>query len=49
MNGFVDDMEKIVNELYQMQVTVNDADERVRGDSVKLGKQVHDLEAHINT
>mmetsp|Transcript_2287 Transcript_2287/g.2228 ORF Transcript_2287/g.2228 Transcript_2287/m.2228 type:complete len:252 (+) Transcript_2287:1518-2273(+) len=48
-NGFVDDLEKIVGELYQVQLKVDDGDKRVNEESGKLNKAVNDLEAHINT
>ena len=48
-NGFVEDLEKVVTELFAIQTTVNSADQAVKGDSERLAKQVHDLEAHINT
>jgi hypothetical protein len=48
-NGFVEDLEKIVNEVYAMQVKVDDGDRKIKDESVKLNKAVHDLEAHINT
>mmetsp|Transcript_23378 Transcript_23378/g.17802 ORF Transcript_23378/g.17802 Transcript_23378/m.17802 type:complete len:90 (+) Transcript_23378:160-429(+) len=48
-NGFVDDLEKIVNELYQLQLKVDDGDKKISDESTKLNKAVNDLEAHINT
>ena len=48
-NSFVDDLEKVVNEVYAMSTKVDDADRSIKDDSVKLNKAVADLEAHINT
>jgi hypothetical protein len=48
-NSFVEDLEKVVNEVYAMQVKVEDGDHKIKDEAVKLNKAVHDLEAHINT
>lgn len=48
-NCFVDDLERVVNEVYAMQVKVEDGDRKIKDESGKLNKAVHDLEAHINT
>ena len=48
-NSFVDDLEKVVNEVFAMQTKVDDADKSIREEAVKLNKAVADLEAHINT
>lgn len=48
-NSFVDDLEKVVNEVYAMSSKVDEADRSIKDDSVKLNKAVADLEAHINT
>jgi hypothetical protein len=48
-NSFVDDLEKVVNEVYAMSTKVDEADRSIKDDSVKLNKAVADLEAHINT
>lgn len=48
-NQFVEDLEKVVNEVYSMQVKVDDGDRKIKDESVKLNKAVNDLEAHINT
>jgi len=52
MNGFVEDLENIVNEIYELQTKVEgggpgnkSGDEPPEG----LSKQLHDLEAHLNT
>ena len=48
-NGFVDDLEKVVNEVYSMQMKVDGGDKQINNESSKLNKAVNDLEAHINT
>jgi EAL domain-containing protein (putative c-di-GMP-specific phosphodiesterase class I) len=48
-NAFVDDLERVVNEVYAMQTKVDEADKAIREEAVKLNKSVADLEAHINT
>jgi hypothetical protein len=48
-NSFVDDLEKVVNEVYSMSTKVDDADRGIKEESSKLNKAVADLEAHINT
>jgi len=48
-NSFVDDLEKVVNEVYSMSTKVDDADRGIKEESTKLNKAVADLEAHINT
>lgn len=48
-NGFVEDLEKVVNEVYSMQLKVDGGDKQIKDESVKLNKAVNDLEAHINT
>jgi hypothetical protein len=48
-NSFVDDLEKVVNEVFAMQTKVDDADKSIKEEAVKLNKAVADLEAHINT
>jgi len=49
VNSFVEDLEKVVSEVYSMQVKVENGDHRIKDESVKLNKAVNDLEAHINT
>lgn len=48
-NAFVEDLEKIVNEVYAMQVKVDEGDRKIGDESSQLNKAVYDLEAHINT
>ena len=48
-NSFVEDLEKVVAEVYGMQSKVDDADKGIKEESTKLNKAVADLEAHINT
>ena len=48
-NGFVEDLERVVNEVYAMQLKVDQGDRKISDEASKLNKAVHDLEAHINT
>lgn len=48
-NSFVDDLERVVNEVYGMSTKVDEADRGIKEESTKLNKAVADLEAHINT
>lgn len=48
-NSFVDDLEKVVNEVFAMQSKVEEADKGIKEEAGKLNKAVADLEAHINT
>jgi len=48
-NGFVEDLERVVNEVYAMQLKVDQGDRKISDEATKLNKAVHDLEAHINT
>ena len=48
MNGFVEDLEKVVNELYDVQ-TKQDVGGGQTQLSDNLMKQLNDLEAHVNT
>ena len=45
----MEDLEKVVTEVYSMQSKVDEADKSITGESSKLNKAVADLEAHINT
>ena len=60
MNGFVEDLENIVAELYEVQAQLDGSGGAVGGggkqnthvmggDQGELAKQLHDLEAHLNT
>ena len=49
MNGFVEDLEKVVNELYDIQTVLQSNGQSSGDDVVKLSRQLHDLEAHLNT
>lgn len=59
MNGFVEDLENIVNELYEVQTRMDSgnmgAKPSITGppnpqmDMNEIAKQLHDLEAHLNT
>lgn len=48
-NAFVDDLEKVVSEVFSMQSKVDEADKGIKDEAGKLTKIVADLEAHINT
>ena len=48
-NGFVEDLEKIINEMYTLQLNVESCDKLVKEETQKLNKGVFDLESHINT
>lgn len=48
-NGFVEDLEKVVNEIYQIQLKVDDEDKKIEHETHKMNKAVNDLEALINT
>lgn len=48
-NSCVEDLEKVVTELYQMQLKVDGGDDKSGDETQRLSKAMHDLEAHINT
>ena len=48
MNGFVEDLENIVNELYEVQQKIDSKPQDLEAPEVVM-KQIHDLEAHLNT
>lgn len=48
-NAMVEDLEKVINEVYSMQFKVEGADFKISKEAQKLNKAVNDLEAHINT
>ena len=55
MNGFVEDLENIVNELFEVQQKLDNGGVGLGGGSGaqegsdNIAKQLHDLEAHLNT
>ena len=53
MNGFVEDLENVVNELYEVQTKIDSgaigANKNNDEAPDALSKQLHDLEAHLNT
>lgn len=49
MNSFVDDLENVVNELYEIQVKMDGGHAGSGEMSEKYSKQINDLEAHLNT
>lgn len=48
-NGMVEDLETITNQLYEVQANQENNGTASGDEVVKLGKQIHDLEAHLNT
>lgn len=48
-NAMVEDLEKVINEVYSMQSKVETGDQKISKESQRLNKAVNDLEAHINT
>jgi len=49
MNSFVDDLENVVNELYEIQTKMDGGGAGAGELSEKYAKQINDLEAHLNT
>lgn len=49
MNGFVEDLENIVNELYEVQTKLDKGGKQDTETPDAIAKQLHDLEAHLNT
>lgn len=48
-DNLVEDIEKVIDEVYQMRVKAETSEKKVVEDTFKLQKAVNDLEAHINT
>lgn len=48
-NGIVEDLEKIVNEIFDIQMKIEVSTKGSEGKIAKLSKAVDDLEAHINS
>ena len=49
MNQFVEDLEKVVNELFEVQTKLESGGSTSQEDVEKMTRQVNDLEAHLNT
>ena len=49
MNSFVDDLENVVNELYEIQTKIDGGGAGAVETNEKYSKQINDLEAHLNT
>jgi predicted nucleic acid-binding Zn-ribbon protein len=49
MNSFVDDLENVVNELYEIQTKMDGGGAGAGETNEKYSKQINDLEAHLNT
>jgi hypothetical protein len=45
----VEDIERVIDEVYNVRVKNEQSEKKVLGDTFKLQKSVNDLEAHINT
>jgi hypothetical protein len=45
----VEDIERVIDEVYNVRVKNEQSEKNVLGDTFKLQKSVNDLEAHINT
>lgn len=48
-DNLVEDIEKVIDEVYQMRVKGENGDKKLVEDTYKLQKAVSDLESHINT
>lgn len=48
-DNLIEDLEKVIDEVYQMRVKAESSEKKVVEDTFKLQKAVNDLEAHINT
>ena len=49
MNGFVEDLEKVVESLYEVQLKQESIGTNSGEEVVKVSRQINDLEAHLNT
>lgn len=49
MNGFVEDLEKVVESLYEVQLKQDSIGTNSGEEVVKVARQINDLEAHLNT
>lgn len=49
MNGLVDDLEKVANELFEIQTKLQNTDLNSGEETQKIARQLNDLEAHLNT
>ena len=48
-DNLVEDLEKVIDEVFQMRVKVENSEKKFVDDTFSLQKAVNDLEAHINT
>lgn len=48
-NNFVEDLERVANEVYDASVKAENCDKKIEAEAEKLTKIINDLEAHINT
>ena len=49
VNGFVEDLEKVVESLYEVQLKQESIGTNSGEEVVKVSRQINDLEAHLNT
>jgi hypothetical protein len=48
-DNLVEDLEKVIDEVFQMRVKLENSEKKFLDDTYTLQKTVNDLEAHINT
>lgn len=48
-NNLVEDLEKIIDEVFQVRVKAEQVEKKLAEDTFKLQKAITDLEVHINT
>ena len=48
-DNFVEDLEKVIDEVFQLRVKVEGTEKKFLEDTFAMQKVVNDLEAHINT
>jgi len=48
-DAMVEDIERVIDEVYNVKVSTEKSEKKVLEDAFKLQKSVTDLEAHINT
>lgn len=49
MNGLVDDLEKVAHEIFEIQSKLNSSGLNSGEEIERIGRQLNDLEAHLNT
>lgn len=48
-NNLVEDLEKIIDEVFQVRVKAEQVEKKLAEDTFKMQKAITDLEVHINT